>query len=225
METMPTTTQSRRTLANETLLDHLRWRYATKKFDVARKISAQDWATLEETLVLSPSSFGLQPWKFFVVADPAVRAKIQPVARHQTQIVDASHLVVFTVKKNLGPADVQKLIDRIVEQRKVPAAALEPYKDLVLGRVNGLTPDKAQNWSSRQVYIAMGMFLAAAAMMGIDTCPIEGLEPKKVDEILGLEPQGYATLAIVVAGYRAADDKYSALAKVRYPASEVIAVI
>jgi len=218
-------TQPHRAVANETLLDHLRWRYATKKFDPAKKISAQDWATLEETLVLSPSSFGLQPWKFFLVADPAVRAKIQPVARHQTQIVDASHLVVFTVKKNLGLADVQKLIDRIVEQRKLPAAALEPYKDLVLGRVNGLTPDKAQNWSSRQVYIAMGMFLAAAAMMGIDTCPIEGLEPKKVDEILGLEPQGYGTLAIVVAGYRAADDKYSALAKVRYPAGEVIATI
>jgi len=222
---MSTTIQPRRTVSNETLLEHLRWRYATKKFDAGKKISPQDWATLEETLILSPSSFGLQPWKFFVVRDPAVRAKIQPVAWNQSQIVDASHLVVFTVKKTLGPADVQKLIDRTIEQRKIPAAALDQYKNVMLGAVTSQAPEKAEIWSSRQVYIAMGVFLAAAAMMGIDTCPMEGLDARKVDEILGLDQQGYTTLAIVTAGYRAADDKYAGLAKVRYPAGDVIAAI
>jgi len=222
---MCATNNVKRVISNESLLERLRWRYATKKFDAGKKISPQDWATLEETLVLSPSSFGLQPWKFIVVRDPEVRAKILPVAWNQSQIVDASHLVVFTVKKNLGPVDVQKLIDRIVEQRNIPAAALDQYKNMMLGRVSGLTPDKAESWSSRQVYIAMGMFLTAAAMLGIDTCPMEGFDPKKVDEILELDQQGYAALAIVTAGYRAEDDKYSTLAKVRYPAGDVLGAV
>src|SRR5438270_9560270 len=97
-------------VSNETIVRQLNWRYAVKKFNPNRKVSESDWRTLEQALVLSPSSFGLQPWKFFVINDPAVRAKLRPAAWNQSQVTDASHLVVFAVKKNFGPADVDRHI-------------------------------------------------------------------------------------------------------------------
>jgi len=94
------------TITSQQLLDRLNWRYATKQFDPTRKINAQDWATLEDALLLTPSSGGLQPWKFIVVTDPAVRAKLLPASYGQSQITNASHLVVFAAKKNFSEADV-----------------------------------------------------------------------------------------------------------------------
>src|SRR5258706_1850952 len=134
---------------NETILRQLNWRYATKKFDPSRKIQTPDWKTLEQALVLSPSSGGLQPWKFFVVTDPEVRAKLSGAAYNQPQVTDASHLVVFAARVGFGPADVQRLIDRVADVRNVPVESLDGYKNMMLGVVNR-PPAQVDAWAARQ---------------------------------------------------------------------------
>jgi nitroreductase len=210
-------------VAPDTLLQQLKWRYATKKFDTGKKIPAPVWKSLEEALLLSPSSFGLQPWKFIVVTNADVRKKLQAVSWNQTQIVDASHLVVFAVKKDFGANDVDRLIKRISEVRHAPLESLDAYKQIMLGHVKAATPEALAVWNSRQVYIALGTFLTSAAMVGIDACPMEGIVPAEYDKVLGLDAQGYQALCVATAGYRAADDAYAELAKVRYPADDVLA--
>ncbi len=210
----------------ETLLGALNWRYAVKKFDPAKKIPADTWSALESALVLAPSSYGLQPWKFIVAQDPALRARLTAASFGQTQVADCSHYVVFALRKDLGAADVDRYIDRTVAVRGGTRERLQAYRDLM---VNSMERARGQGrldtWMSHQAYIALGQFMAAAALLGVDTCPMEGLEPPKYDEILGLAAQGYATLCGCAAGYRAGDDKYAAARKVRFPASEVVSYV
>jgi nitroreductase len=208
-------------VADDVVVRQLGWRYATKKFDPSRKISPADWQTLEYALVHAPSSFGLQPWHFVVVTDPAVRAKLRSVSWNQAQITDASHLVVFTVKKNLGAADVERYLSRIAEVRGITLESLAGHKQMMLGSLNRAV-EEVHNWATRQVYIALGFFLSAAALVGIDACPMEGFQPDKYDEILGLTARGYGSVVLGAAGYRAADDPYLALPKVRFKAEDVI---
>ena len=207
----------------DALVEKLKWRYAVKKFDPSRKIPAEQWQALESALILSPSSFGLQPWRFIVVDDPAVRRRLQAASWNQSQVVEASRLVVFAIKKDLNAADVERFVRRIVQVRGVSAESLNSYKQMMLDFVAKAGKGFDINaWSAQQLYIAMGVFMTAAAVLGIDTCPMEGIEPAAYDKILGLAPQGYHTLACVTAGYRAADDKSAKLAKVRYEADEII---
>lgn len=214
------------TIRNEQLLTQLNWRYATKQFDAQRKISAADWATLEEALVLSPSSFGLQPWKFLNISSPAVREKLLPLSWGQRQVVDASHFVVFAIKTNLTEADVETYLNRIAEVRGVPANSLNGFRDMLAGSIiKGLDEPTRRAWAMRQVYIALGNLLTSAALLGIDACPMEGLEPAKYDEVLGLPKQGLATVVAAALGYRAEGDKYAAAKKVRFPKEQVILTV
>jgi nitroreductase len=178
------------------VLQQLQWRYAVKKFD-ARKIPADVWDILEQSLVLSPSSFGLQPWKFFVVDDAAKRQQLLE--------------------------DVDRYIQNMSETRSVPIDNLAGLTKMVKGFLaNPKNPFTTDEWATRQVYIAIGQFMTSAAMLGIDTCPMEGFNPAKYDEILGLPALGYGSVLVCPAGYRAADDKYGAMPKVRYPQSEMV---
>jgi nitroreductase len=206
----------------EGLLASLRWRVATKKFDPAKKLSDAQWAALEEALVLAPSSYGLQAWKFFVVDDAALRAKLQPLSYGQTQIVDADKLVVFAVKKDFGAADVERYVERISEVRRLPISALDGYKKTMLASA-GLPPEKVAAWLTRQVYIALGVFLTSAAALGVDACPMEGFDKDKYDELLGLPALGYNSVVVATAGHRAPDDAYATQAKVRFAKNDVIA--
>lgn len=206
---------------NETIVRQLNWRYATKKFDSSRKIQAPDWKTLEQALVLSPSSFGMQPWKFVVVQDAKLREQIRAAAWNQAQVTDASHLVVFAYKQDLGVADVDRFIARVAEVRNVPVESLADYRQAILGSVSR-PKEQVEAWSSRQAYIALGVFLSTAAMLGIDACPMEGLDPDAVTRILGLQEQGYRAVVMATAGYRSDEDKYARLAKVRFTPEEVI---
>lgn len=204
------------------LVSALKWRYSVKKFDPAAKIPAAAWKALEESLVLSPSSYGLQAWKFFVVDDKALRAKLQPVSWGQSQIVDADKLVVFAVRKDFGEADVDRFIERICEVRRVPKEALESYKGMMMKSASQ-PPEKVAAWLTRQVYIALGVFLTAAAALGVDACPMEGLDKDEYDRILGLPEKGWHAVFAATAGTRAADDAYAKAAKVRFEHSEVVA--
>ncbi len=211
------------TITTEQLLSALSWRYATKTFDPARKISPATWAALEDSLVLTPSSFGLQPWRFLVVRDPAIRARLRPHAWDQAQVTDASHFVVFTARTEITATDIAHLIERTAEVRGQPAAALAGYRQIMEGSLlNDARKPHLADWAARQAYIALGQLLTAAAVLGIDACPMEGFDPAKFDEILGVRKDGYACHAAVALGYRAADDKYATLPKVRYPKPEVI---
>ena len=211
------------TLNPDTLLAQLNWRYATKKFDATRKIAPELWAALEKALILTPSSFGLQPWKFIVITDAAVKKKLVPVSWNQTQPADCSHHVVFAVRTALGEKDVDTFLDSIVAARGGTKDALKGYRDMMTGFADKAAKEGwLREWAIRQVYIALGNFMTCAAVLGVDTCPMEGLVPAEYDKILGIEGTEFATVVACAAGYRAGDDKYAQLAKVRFPASEVI---
>ena len=211
------------TISTDTLLAALRWRYATKKFDPAKKIDASTWAVLEETLILTPTSYGMQPVKFLVLTDPALRAQLVPVSWGQTQPADCSHFVVMAARAQNTEADVTHYIARMAEVRGMAAEALDGFKNVLLGDVvHGPRGNVALEWATRQAYIALGNFMTSAALLGVDTCPMEGFEPAKYDEILGLPAQGFRAVVACAAGYRAAEDKYAALPKVRFPANELI---
>jgi len=210
-------------VSTQHLNDALNWRYATKKFDATRKIPAEQWAALEQAMVLSPSSFGLQPWRFIVVESPALRAQLPPISWGQTQTVDASHLVVFAYRKGLSVADVDHFIQRIAEVRQVSVESLEGYRGFILNTHKQATEQGWVNdWCARQVYIALGQTMAAAALLGIDTCPLEGIQPADYDALLGLEKEGYATICALALGYRAEDDKHAHLAKVRFSVEAMV---
>ena len=211
------------TISGESLLHQLTWRYATKKFDPLKKISATDWAVLEQALVLTPSSYGLQPWKFIVVTDPALKTRLRPASWNQSQVEDCSHLVVFTAKKDITEADLDRFIARTAEVRGATIESLAGYKGYMVGDlVKGPRHAFIHEWAARQTYIALGNLMTAAAMLGVDACPFEGIEPAKYDEILGLVDTGYATVAACPLGYRSADDKYASAPKVRFEAKDVI---
>jgi nitroreductase len=206
----------------EALLAGLRRRYAVKKFDPAGKIPDAAWSALEEALVLAPSSYGLQPWKFFVVEDPGLRAKLKPASWEQTQITDAHKLVVFAVKKDFGAADVERFVERISEVRRIPKEMLDGYKKMMLASA-ALPPEKVAAWLIRQVYIALGVFLTSASALGVDACPMEGFDKDQYDAILDLPAKGYNAVVVATAGVRSADDAAASQAKVRFAKSEVVA--
>lgn len=209
-------------VAPAVVVRQLEWRYAVKAFDPARKIPAADWAALERALLLSPSSFGLQPWKFVVVNDPAVREKLLPASWNQRQIVDASHLVVIATVRDAGAPLADAFIARTAEVRGVPVEALQGYRNMMVGFLSRPRGEFDVNaWAALQGYIALGNLMTAAAMMGIDTCPMEGIVPAQYDAILDLPAKGLAASVVCVAGYRADGDKYATAAKVRFPAESV----
>ena len=210
------------TITPEQLIHQLKWRYATKQFDPTKKISGRDWAALEEALLLSPSSCGLQPWAFMVVKDPAVRAKLLPAVLGQSQIVDASHLVVFASRTNLGESDLDAHLKRVAEVRGVAVEELAEFRSMMVGSIDarhGLVGPQA--WARNQVYIALGNLLASAAVMGIDACPMEGIDRAQYDTILGLTKRASHRRMVATLGYRSPDDKYAAAPKVRFPKEKV----
>jgi len=210
------------TLTNEGILAQLNWRYATKAYDKTRKISDEDWKTLEQSILLAPSSYGLQPYKALVVTDPEIREKLKPAAYGQPQITDASHLVVFAYKKNLTDADVERFVERIVEVRGQARESLADYENVMKGTAQRATAGGyIETWNSRQAYIALGFLLESAALLGIDATPMEGFDAAQFNEILGLKD--YSAVVVAALGFRTAEGDWLAnLPKVRMPESEVI---
>ena len=206
-----------------TVVSQLEWRYATQKFD-ARPIDAAAWDALERALVLTPSSFGIQPWEFVVVEDAAVRQQLLAASWNQEQIVGSPKLVVLAARTGLDAADAERYVRRAMDVRKLAPGTLDGFQRTLIKFVS--QPKEKYDvdaWAVRQVYIALGQFMTAAAMLGVDTCPMEGISNAKYDEILGLPAKRLRTAVVCCAGYRASDDPDAALAKVRYDRGEVIA--
>lgn len=210
-------------LSPEQTLARLHWRYATKKFDPNKKIPESAWKTLEQSLVLSPSSFGLQPWKFLVIRNPEVRQKLLEFSWGQTPVVDASHLVVLAIKNGINNNYIDQYINRMAEVQQVSPEKLQGFANMVKGFLqNPPFPLDVNEWSAKQTYIALGFFMNCAAMMDIDTLPMEGFVPAKYDEILNLGNQGYRSVVLCAAGYRAEDDPNAGKPKVRFATEQMI---
>ena len=205
------------------LLARLTWRYSTKRFDPARTIAADVWSALEDALVLSPSSFGLQPWKFVVVDDPALREQLRAASWNQAQITEASKLVVFLGQRSIGASDVDRYVARVSEVRGTPLASLDGLRKTLVGFVtNSQVSKDLAGWNAHQVYIALGQFIVAAAMLGVDTCALEGIDTAAYDRLLGFDGSPFTTLCVCTAGHRLETDKYATATKVRYPKDQVI---
>jgi nitroreductase len=214
------------TISESQLLEALQWRYSTKAFDPHRKIPAATWETLQQALVLSPSSFGLQPYRFIVVHDPATRAKLLPHAWNQQQVVDASHFLVFAARTAMTETEIDRFLGRITEVRGGNREALAGYRQMMTGNLLDSTASvRIPQWAARQAYVALGNLLTCAALLGVDACPIEGFVPAQFDQLLGLTPQGYAAVVCCALGYRSSDDKYAAARKVRLPVAELVNAI
>ena len=210
-------------LSPEQVLEQLQWRYATKKFNPNKKIDPATWKTLEQSLVLAPSSFGLQPWQFFVVRNPELRQQLLEPSWGQKPVVDASHLIVFAIKKDLDTGYVDRYVRRMAEVQQVPINKLDGFSNMVKGYLQEPPfPLDVNKWAAKQTYLALGVFLSCAAMMEIDTLPMEGFIPSKYDEILGLDQKGYSAVVLCCAGYRAEDEAHQHDPKVRFPTEQVV---
>jgi len=214
------------TVKGEQPLAQLNWRYATKQFDPARKISPEDWAVIEEALILSPSSYGLQPWKFIVITDQEIREKLFPATWNQRQVLDCSHYLVFAVNTRMTEEHIDKHIARTVEIRGGAIEAMQRGRNVMVGDVvTGARSAQGIVWAAHQAYLALGNLITSAALMGIDTCPMEGFEPGQYDKILDLPAKGLTSVVCCAAGYRASDDKCATLKKVRFPREQVIHIV
>ena len=209
-------------MRNQEISSALDWRYAVKKYDSSRAISPEDWATLETSLLKAPSAYGLQPFKFLVIEDPALRAQLREASYNQSQVTDASKFVVFLSRTRIDSKDVDSYMDAIAATRGIPKSDLKGFQDMVLGFVNGLSDTDALVWARRQTYIALGFLIETAALLGVDATPMEGFDPKAYDRILGLENSGWTTSVVAAAGYRHAEDATQAFKKVRRNKGDIV---
>lgn len=210
------------TISPTDLIDALNFRYATKVFDSEKKIPKDTWEAIEDSLVLTPSSFGLQPWKFLVVETEEIREKLKGASWGQGQVTDASHLVVLTARTDLTQADIDEWVARLSEVQGTTLEDLAGLSGMISSFSGGMDQATKQAWNARQVYIALGQLMMAAAVLGIDACPLEGISAAEYDEILGLKDSGYATAVACALGYRASDDKYAVAKKARFEAERVL---
>ncbi|MBX9720210.1 MAG: nitroreductase family protein [Candidatus Obscuribacterales bacterium] len=211
---------SERTVTADVLLNSLKWRYAVKKFDSKKKLSAETWSTIEQALLLSASSFGLQPWKFVVVTTQSIKDQLPEYSWNQQQPADCSHLVVICRKDNIDEAYIDSYLEKIASTRGTTVDSLKAYGGMMKGFLNN--PVDKVEWMTKQCYIALGKLLTTAAILGVDACPMEGFDSKAYDRILGLEEKGCRSLVICPLGYRAEDDHYAELPKVRFDASDLV---
>ncbi|MEM8846386.1 MAG: NAD(P)H-dependent oxidoreductase [Bacteroidota bacterium] len=198
-----------------TTLENLNWRYATKKFDPSKKVSNQDLETILKAIQLSPSSYGLQPYHILVITDADTRKELQPASWNQSQIVDASHMLVFAVKSEFGSELVDDYLENVSVTRGMDIENLKGYGDFMKSKLLDLPNTVKTAWTTRQAYLAAQSAMLAAAELNIDTCPMEGFEPEKYNEILGLGDKGLTAAVVLPIGYRSEEDETQNYPKVR----------
>jgi nitroreductase len=200
------------------LIERLNWRYATKKMDPTRKVPADKLERIIEAARLAPTSSGLQPFELLVVTDPAVRARIQPIAWNQGQIVDSSHLLVFAAWDNYTAERINTMFDYTNEVRGFTNEGWENYRQQLLNAYPQRDAEVNFEHAARQAYIALSAALMAAAYEGVDSTPMEGFDPNALDEILGLRARHLRSVAVLPLGYRLAEQDWLVnLPKVRRP--------
>lgn len=204
------------------LLEAMNWRYATKRMN-GQKVSAEKIHTILDAVQLTPSSMGLQPYTVLLIENEELRKKIQPAAFNQPQIVEGSHVLVFAAWTDVTKQQVDDYIRHIAEVRQVPEDSLDGFRASLMNIVEKRSQAEKAEWAARQAYIAFGTAIAAAAVEKVDATPMEGFNPAKMDELLGLTELGLTSVTILALGYR--DEKADFLAnarKVRRPKDKLI---
>jgi len=204
------------------IIEKLQWRYATKKFDATKSLSKEKLSILKEAFNLTALSYGLQTLKLIVVEDKGLRESLVKVSYGQRQVADASHLLVLCIQTAIDNKDVDAHFNTIKSIRDTPDSILEPFKAQMLATIENMTDDKKNSWASKQAYIALGNLMTVCAIEGIDSCPMEGFVPNKLDEALGLEKYGLNSVLLLPVGYRAEDDVFAGFKKVRKQLSETV---
>jgi len=202
-------------------IENLHWRYATKKFNPEKQVSKDDMETLLEAIRLSASSYGLQPYEVMVIEDPEVRAKLKPAAFGQPQITDASYLLVFAYNTNVDEHYLDEFIKNNSETRNKPVEDFQDLKEMIHNSVLTFTEEVKHIWASRQVYIALGNLLSAAADLKIDVCPMEGFDSAEFDELLDLKSKDLKSVTLATVGYRSETDQLKDAKKVRKSKDEL----
>lgn len=203
------------------IIEALNWRYAVKKFDT-KKIPQEKLDIILEAIRLTPSSFGLQTWKFILVKNSEIREKLVAVSWNQRQVADASHLLVLARVNDVTNADVDKWSSFLAEKQNMASDKKIAYSDMIKGYLDNTTMDAKNIWLEKQLYIVLGNLMTTCALEEIDACPMEGFNAQSYDEILGLNEMGLKSVLVCPIGYRAVDDPYQHLAKARYPISDLV---
>ncbi|MFA5106292.1 MAG: NAD(P)H-dependent oxidoreductase [Candidatus Micrarchaeia archaeon] len=212
------------------LIEGLNWRYATKAFDPLKKVSDADIAALLESMRLAPSSFGLQPWKFMVISEQGLKDRLMAASWNQQQVGQAPYVIAICVPREITKGHISSYMACI--EKAQPAASeqerqkqkerLAGFQKRIEGFLSAMPPEARTAWARMQAYIAMGFLLYTCAQMRIDSCPMEGFEREKAEEVLGLSKLGLELVAIVPVGYRSASDSHALAKKARFGTGEVI---
>lgn len=189
----------------EQIAKALGWRYAVQSFDSAKKVSDSDLKTILESGRLAPSSFGLEPWKFIVVENAETRAKLQSVSYGQPKVTEASHLIVIARRTDAREHIVLERIERTAAIQEQDVESLAGFKEMLDGVIAGRDDAALDAWNARQAYIALGMMMETASLLGVDNAAMEGFDPKGVDEALGLQEQNLTATVMLSIGYRGVD--------------------
>jgi len=207
------------------LIQSLKWRYATKKFDTTKSITAADMQTIMEAIQLTATSYGLQVFKVLNVQDKALREQLKVASWGQSQVVDASDVLVFCAYTKVTSELVDKYVDKKAIVQSIPPKNLEGYSGFMKGKIAEKSPEELIEWNARQIYIALGNLLAICGELQIDACPMEGFEPEKYDELLGLKAKGLTAIVVCPIGYRSAEDFTQNSPKVRRTFEELFETV
>ena len=202
-------------------LENLKWRYATKKFDASKKVSYKDLEKLKKAIQLSVSSYGLQLYKVLIIENIALRESLKHFSWGQNQITDASHLIVFCNYTNVENKHIDGFIELTSKTQDIDITNLNEYGSFIKGKIKQMTQSELFNWTSKQTYLALGNLLNACADLRIDSCPMEGFESEKYNDILGLSEQGLNAAVIATIGYRSFEDYSQNRSKVRKPLNKL----
>lgn len=204
------------------IIESLNWRYAVKKFDDKKELSATQINTLKEAFNLTATSYGLQPLKLMVVKNKEIQEKLLPNSWNQQQIVQASHILVICVKDSYTTQEVEDYFNLTQQLRNTTDEVIKPFKTFLTEEIAKKTQEELFLWNKNQAYIALGNLMTVCATEQIDACPMEGFSPEKYDEILGLKNHNLKSVLVMPVGFRAADDYMKDLKKVRKPLTETV---
>lgn len=205
------------------IIKALEWRYAVKKFDADKKLSQEQVQRIVKGLQLTPTSMGLQLMKFLVITDPELKKQITPIAFNQKQVEDCSHLIVLCRKETVVQRDIDSFIEETAATRALEEKSenMLNFRKMLEGSLN-IPPAQQHVWMENQVYLALGNLLTLCASENVDSCPMEGFDRKRLDELLGLESEGLNSVVLCPIGYRSEQDKYSNVKKVRRPLHSLV---
>lgn len=203
-------------------IEKLQWRYATKRFDASRTLSEEKLNILKETFNLTATSYGLQPLKLIIVSNTDLKSQLMPLTYNQTQVRDASHVLILCIEKNIDPSFIVEHFRRVEGERQTPRNILEPFEKALIANFSEKQSPQIREWMANQLYLTLGALLTVCAMENIDACPIEGFQPEKYDELLGLDKKGLESVIVLPVGYRDESDFFINLKKIRRGVDELI---